>query len=141
MRFVFGDCELDTDRYELRLAGQPVALEPKALKVLTYLVQQPGRAVAKQDLLAAFWPGAVADSYTEYALRNCLTKIRHALGETGSQRAAIATVRSFGYRFVAPVTVVAPAPDEVGVRSQDLSAPSLLPRGHPGIHGSRSSVN
>jgi hypothetical protein len=34
MRFLFGDCDLDTNRYELRRAGQAVALEPKAFRVL-----------------------------------------------------------------------------------------------------------
>jgi DNA-binding winged helix-turn-helix (wHTH) protein len=54
MRFVFGECELDTERYELRRTGQALMLEPKAFKVLTYLVQRPGRAVAKGELLDAF---------------------------------------------------------------------------------------
>jgi DNA-binding winged helix-turn-helix (wHTH) protein len=57
MRFVFGDCELDTERYELRRAGQVVLLEPKAFRVLAYLLRQHGRAVAKSDLLQEFWPG------------------------------------------------------------------------------------
>ena len=56
MRFLFGDCELDIERYELRRAGQTVALEPKAFKVLTYLVQRHGHAVVKDDLCQEFWP-------------------------------------------------------------------------------------
>ena len=72
MRFVFGQCEVDTDRYELRQAGHVVPLEPKAFRVLAYLVQRAGRAVAKQELLREFWPGTAGDSYQEYALRNCL---------------------------------------------------------------------
>ena len=47
MRFVFGDCELDTERYELRRAGQGVALEPKAFRVLAHLLRHHGRVVAK----------------------------------------------------------------------------------------------
>ena len=81
MRYIFGECELDTERYELRRRGQVVALEPLALRVLAYFVQHPGQAVAKGDLFQAFWPGAAAESYKEYSLRNCLTKIRQAVGE------------------------------------------------------------
>src|SRR5215475_15223046 len=106
MRYVFGECELDTERYELRRRGQVVALEPLALRVLAYFVQHPGQAVAKGDLFQAFWPGAAEESYKEYALRNCLTKIRQAVGDAGTQRAVLDTVRRYGYRFTAEVTVL-----------------------------------
>jgi DNA-binding winged helix-turn-helix (wHTH) protein len=86
MRYVFGECELDTARHELRRRGQVVALEPLALRVLAYFVQRPSQAVAKGDLFQAFWPGAAEESYKEYALRKCLTKIRQAVGDTGSTR-------------------------------------------------------
>jgi DNA-binding winged helix-turn-helix (wHTH) protein len=112
MRFLFGDCELDIERYELRRAGQTVALEPKAFKVLTYLVQRHGRAVVKDDLCQEFWPGTSADSYKEYSLRNCLNKIRQVVGDAGTQGVVIETLRSYGYRFAAPVTIVPTAPEE-----------------------------
>ena len=47
MHVGFGDCELDTERHTLRRRGQPVSLEPKALQVLVYLVQQQGRAAGR----------------------------------------------------------------------------------------------
>jgi len=102
MRFLFGDCELDIERYELRRAGQAVALEPKAFKVLTYLVQRHGRAVVKDDLCQEFWPGTSADSYKEYSLRNCLNKIRQVVGDAGTQGVVIETLRSYGYPTVLP---------------------------------------
>src|SRR5947209_14246085 len=110
MRYIFGECELDTERYELRRRGQVVALEPLALRVLAYFVQHPGQAVAKGDLFQAFWPGAAAESYKEYSLRNCLTKIRQAVGDAGTPRAVFDTVRRYGYRFTAEVTVLPSAP-------------------------------
>jgi class 3 adenylate cyclase/predicted ATPase len=106
MRFVFGNCDLDTERYELRRAGQVVALEPQALRVLTYLLRHAERAVAKQELLQACWPGISKATFTEYALRNCLMKIRQAVGDAGTQRAVIETVRGYGYRWVVAVTVL-----------------------------------
>ena len=96
MRYVFGECELDTERYELRRRGQVVALEPLALRVLAYFVQHPGQAVAKGDLFQAFWPGAAEESYKEYSLRNCLTKIRQAVGDAGTPQAVLDTVRRTG---------------------------------------------
>ena len=118
MRFVFGDCELDTERYELRRAGQVVLLEPKAFRVLDYLLRQHGRAVAKSDLLQEFWPGTSADSYKEYSLRNCLNKIRQVIGDAGTQRAVIETLRSYGYRFAAVVTTASTDPVVSGEAQQ-----------------------
>lgn len=93
MRFVFGECELDTERYELRRAGQAIAFEPKAFQVLAYLLRHSGRAVGEQDLLQAFWPGTSDAHYTEYSLRNCLHKIRQAVSEAGTQEAIRANQR------------------------------------------------
>jgi len=91
-----------------------VALEPLALRVLAYFVQHPGQAVAKGDLFQAFWPGAAAESYKEYSLRNCLTKIRQAVGDARTPRAVLDTVRRYGYRFTAEVTVLPSAPRPAG---------------------------
>ena len=129
MRFLFGDCELDIERYELRRAGQTVALEPKAFKVLTYLVQRHGHAVVKDDLCQEFWPGTSADSYKEYSLRNCLNKIRQVVGDAGTQGVVIETLRSYGYRFAAPVTIVPTAPEEASTppQSPDKQPPLACP--------------
>jgi DNA-binding winged helix-turn-helix (wHTH) protein/tetratricopeptide (TPR) repeat protein len=109
MRFVFGDCTLDTERYELRRAGQVVALEPRAFRVLAYLLRHAGRAVAKQELLQACWPAPSSEAISqEYALRNCLMKIRQAVGDAGTPQSVIETVRGYGYRVAMVVTVLPP---------------------------------
>ena len=109
MRFVFGGYTLDTERYELRWAGQVVALEPRAFRVLVHLLQHAGRAVSKQALVQACWPGPPSEAISqEYALRNCLMKIRQAVGDTATQQAMIETVRGYGYRVTAAVTVLPP---------------------------------
>jgi class 3 adenylate cyclase/tetratricopeptide (TPR) repeat protein len=135
MRFVFGDCTLDTEHYELRRAGQVVALEPRAFRVLTYLLWHAGRAVAKQELVQACWPGPSFEAISqEYTLRNCLMKIRQAVGDAGTLQAVIETVRRYGYQVTAAVTVLpSPAlaantvpPDHVNVPTSPApSAPSL----------------
>ena len=115
MRFLFGECMLDTERYELRRAGQVVPLVPKAFRVLLYLVQHHGRAVGKQDLLHTFWPDTADAHYKEYALRNCLYKIRKAIGAAEAHGVVIETVRSYGYRFTAAVSILPPDPEAVDV--------------------------
>src|SRR2546427_5301129 len=127
MRYIFGECELDTERYELRRRGQVVALEPLALRVLAYFVQHPGQAVATGYLFQAFWRGAAAESYKEYSLRNCLTKIRQAVGDTGTPRAVLDTVRRYGYRFTAEVTVLPSAPSPAGAGAPGAADDPVLP--------------
>ena len=135
MRYVFGECELDTTRHELHRRGQVVALEPLALRVLAYFVQHPGQAVAKGDLFQAFWPGAAEESYKEYSLRNCLTKIRQAVGAAETPWAVLETVRRYGYRFTAEVTVLPSASrpadalgsaDDQGLSGAGSDAPSVV---------------
>ena len=128
MHVGFGDCELDTERHTLRRRGQPVSLEPKALQVLVYLIQRHGHAVTMHELCQEFYPGP-SDDYKEYALRNCLYKIRQAVGDAGTQGRVIETLRGYGYRFAAPVTLRAGRP---------MTARLTLP--HPAL-ASPGSVN
>ena len=60
MIFRFGDCEIDSGRYELRRAGAPVAIEPKVLDLLLHLVRERDRLVTKRELLDAVWPGCTS---------------------------------------------------------------------------------
>ena len=104
--YVFGAYTLDTQRYELRRAGEPLPLEPKVFDVLTYLVQHCDRLVSKDELLEQVWCGAIVG---EAALVRCIVAARKAIGDRPETPPIIQTVRSRGYRFVAPVTIAAPA--------------------------------
>ena len=138
MRLAFGDCMLDTERYELRRAGQGIALEPRAFRVLAYLLRHAGRAVAKQELVQACWPAPSSETVSqEYALRNCLMKIRQAIGNAGMPQAVLETVRGYGYRVTAMVTVLPPAPCRRTTRtSLRYLSPVCHPRSSPGAASS-----
>lgn len=80
MIYVFSGYELDTDRYELRLAGAPLRIEPKVFDLLAYLLQHPGHFVSREDLHERLWP----DQYvTDSALTYCITAARKAVGDNG----------------------------------------------------------
>ena len=96
----FNDFELDLARRELRLRGQPVALQPKVFAVLALLVQRAGEALGKDDFLEEVWSGRFV---TENVLSRCIREIRKALGDDASKPSYIRTVRGHGYRFVAPL--------------------------------------
>jgi len=100
MLYAFGDAILDTQRYELRRAGQLVKLEPKAHQMLAYLLSRHDRVVSKQELLAALWPAAnVHDS----AVARCVSVIRQALGDRQDVQQVIQTIHGAGYRCIVPV--------------------------------------
>jgi DNA-binding winged helix-turn-helix (wHTH) protein len=100
MLYSFANCELDTDLYELRRAGEAVPLEPLAFNVLTYLVQHRDRTVSKDELIEHLWSGQfLGDS----CLVQSVVKARRAMGDNGHEQRCIKTVTGHGYRFTAPV--------------------------------------
>jgi class 3 adenylate cyclase/DNA-binding winged helix-turn-helix (wHTH) protein/tetratricopeptide (TPR) repeat protein len=119
MLYLFGDCTVDTARCEVRRAGETVTVEPKVFKVLAYLLEHRDRVVTKDELMERFWPGTFL---SESALTHCLTKARKAINDDSVSQGIIKTVRGYGYRFVAAVTVRTSAPPAPPV-SASLAAP------------------
>ncbi len=117
MPLVFGDCEIDTECFELKRRGKRVKLEPKVFDVLIYLLDRRDRVVTKQELLDALWPGeAVSDS----VLPRCVAAIRRAVGDSRARQRTIETAHGRGYRFVATL-VEAPSGDAQTVPIEDGS--------------------
>ena len=107
MIYRFGTYELDVQRGELRCVSHPVAIEPKAFDVLVYLLQHRDRIVTKAELLEHCWVGTFV---SEAALTRCLAKVRKVIEPESAGSLVIQTSYGRGYRFVAPVTVLPPAP-------------------------------
>jgi DNA-binding winged helix-turn-helix (wHTH) protein len=100
MHYTFGDCVLDTQRYVLHRAGQPVRLRPKVFQVLVYLLSHRERVVTKQELNEQVWHGRFI---SDAMLESTLAAVRRALGDQGLAHRYIHTLHGHGYRFVAPV--------------------------------------
>lgn len=103
--FVFGKHELDQARFELRRDDMRVPIQPKALRLLFYLVAHRERAVSSDELLAQLWCG---ETVTRGSLKRAVLAARRALDETGEKHSSIRTVRGHGYHFVRPVQVIVP---------------------------------
>ena len=103
----FESFELDTDRFELRRSGKPIAIEPQVFSVLTLLVENRHRMVPREKLIEAVWSGrAVSDS----VLSSRIKSARQALDDDGQAQRLIKTVHGQGFRFVGEVeSVAAPA--------------------------------
>jgi Tol biopolymer transport system component/DNA-binding winged helix-turn-helix (wHTH) protein len=102
-KYQFGEFELDTTELVLRKRQEIVSLTPKALQVLTFLVRNSGRVVARKQLLEALWP----DAYVEDSnLTVTISALRKALGENSNGNRFIETVAKRGYRFTPSVKFV-----------------------------------
>ncbi|HEY7211099.1 MAG TPA: transcriptional regulator, partial [Bryobacteraceae bacterium] len=100
-RYSFGPFLLDSEARILLRSGKPVPLAGKTLDTLLVLVENRGRLVDKDELLARIWPGAVVE---EANLSQSIYALRRILGDSPKDHRYIATVAGRGYQFVAPVT-------------------------------------
>ena len=104
------------DRFTLDLArgallgpdGAEVPLRPKSLALLRLLVENPGRVVDRDAIMAAVWPDVVVG---DESITQCVRDIRKALGDEAQQ--LLKTVPKRGYLLAAEVTpaeTTAPTP-------------------------------
>ncbi len=100
MRYQFADCVLDTERYELYRAGQPVKLRRKAFDLLIHLTTQPGQVLNKHDLVEKVWPDRVISDAT---LNSSIKEVRQAIGDDGKDQQLIQTHYGRGYQFLGNV--------------------------------------
>jgi TolB-like protein len=103
--YQFDAYSLDTNRQELRHAGNLIAVEPQVFDILQYLIGHRERVVSKDDLIEAIWKGRIV---SESTLTSRITEARHAIGDTGEQQRLIRTIQRKGIRFVANVVEAQP---------------------------------
>ena len=102
--FEFGGFRLDVS--ERRLTGasaRPVQLTARLFDLLVYMLERPGRLLARQALLDDVWRGVVVE---ENSLSQAVSALRRTLREASGERRYIETVPGIGYRFIAPVCVL-----------------------------------
>ena len=90
---VHGDLALDPARRVVTRAGTRLALNPKELAVLEYLLAARGRVVSAEELLERVWDAAT-DPFTT-TVKATVNRLRSKLGEPP----VIETVPRAGYRI------------------------------------------
>jgi adenylate cyclase len=90
---------LDLTRGCLRAGNRMVELRPKSFGVLAYLVENAGRLVSKDEIMAAVWPDVIA---SDESLAKCVSEVRAALGD--SDQRLVRTVPRRGYLLDVPVS-------------------------------------
>ena len=93
----FGPFCLDVTHGRLWRGNQPIALRPRSLAVLQYLVEHPGRLLTKAELRRQVWAGT---HVTDTVLRVSIREIRAALGDSATTPHYVETVGQVGYRFL-----------------------------------------
>jgi eukaryotic-like serine/threonine-protein kinase len=101
--FQFGEFRVDPLDRTLRRNEAVVALNRRAFDVLLYLVRNPGRVVAKDELLKNVWPDVTVD---ENNLNQSISALRRALEERPGAHGYIATLPGRGYQFIMPVVAI-----------------------------------
>jgi DNA-binding winged helix-turn-helix (wHTH) protein/Tol biopolymer transport system component len=124
--FVFRFGEFAVAERELRVtrAGETLAVEPKALRVLLYLLHNSGRLVTKEEILDAIWPDV---NVGENSLTRAIALLRKVLDDDTREPRYIGTVPGSGYRFIGHVESNQPEPAEP-VPANPV-APIARPRG------------
>ncbi|MBT8447765.1 MAG: AAA family ATPase, partial [Gammaproteobacteria bacterium] len=119
MAFRFLTFELDIARRELLCDGTPIAISPKALDVLYYLMANHDRLVSKSELMDRFWSARASEA----ALQKTISQVRKAVGGGTSDASVIKTYHGRGFRFVAALVEV----DESSASSASASAKEAAP--------------
>ncbi len=115
----FGDIEVHPQAHRVLRGDAEIALEPKAFAVLEALLESPGKAFGRDELLDRVWGHR---HVTPGVLNRVVALLRKALGDDAENPRYIQTLHSLGYRFIADVQQLAPpaAPPE------PLPAPAVV---------------
>ncbi|MDZ7266698.1 MAG: response regulator transcription factor [candidate division KSB1 bacterium] len=93
----FGEVQINTLNYSVRVGGREVPFTKKEFEVLVFLAERPGRVITRETLLNEIWGDnvVVIDRTIDVHIR----KIREKLGEQNMH--LIETIKGVGYRMKA----------------------------------------
>ena len=101
--FSFAEIEVREREFSIVRNDEVLAVEPKAFRVLLFLLRNPRKLITKDELLDAVW-GDTAVS--ENSLTRSIALLRKLLGDDTHEPRYIATVPTVGYRFLCDVKAV-----------------------------------
>jgi DNA-binding winged helix-turn-helix (wHTH) protein len=117
-RYRFDDVQIDGKSFRLLKAGKVVPIEPKALNLLIFLVENRGRLVEKRELIDAVWGDAFV---TEHVLNYSIGQFRKGLADDAKNPKYIETFPTLGHRFIADPEVE---------RLEGVGKAPVLPKAH-----------
>lgn len=122
MEYAFGEFVLDLNRGELRGMGGPIRVEPRAFTLLIHMLENQGRLIDKDELIASVWDGRIV---SDAAISTAIKAARRAIGDDGSRPTWIKTVRGRGFRFDGKIRVSSSQAPSENLMSSDLRTPNI----------------
>jgi DNA-binding winged helix-turn-helix (wHTH) protein/TolB-like protein/Flp pilus assembly protein TadD len=98
--YQFLDVRVEVSRFRALREGRALALEPKAIETLIFLLDRPGRLVEKDELLNGVWKESFV---TPNAMTRIIAQLRRELGDDAKTPHIIQTVPTRGYVFLPEV--------------------------------------
>jgi len=92
-----GDLRVDFVRLDAARAGRPLALTPTEFKILRHMVDNRGRAITFDQLLAHVWGDGVFMS--DRVIYTHINNLRQKIEDEPSRPRLIVSLRGVGYRF------------------------------------------
>src|SRR5215472_11915271 len=102
----FGDFVVDFESFELRKYGTRLKLQHQPFQVLRLLLQHPGQVVTREQLCTELWAGTTFVDF-DAGLNAAIRRLRDGLCASPEKPRYIETLPRHGYRFIAPVEVLA----------------------------------
>lgn len=93
----FEDVKIDVQNLRVTVGSEIRPLEPKSFRLLLFLIENPHRAIPKDEIMAAVWPGSFV---SDNSLARAITQIRKALDDDAKSPRFLQTVPTVGYRFL-----------------------------------------
>ncbi|MBB5059689.1 DNA-binding response OmpR family regulator [Granulicella aggregans] len=98
-----GEVEVDFITMEAHRGGIPVPLTAHEFKLLRFFLENPGRAIAREELLSGVW--GLNFNLTTRTVDNQMLKLRQKLETDPANPIHFRTVHGVGYKFVPASTV------------------------------------
>ncbi|GAB3096772.1 winged helix-turn-helix domain-containing protein [Lysobacter terrae] len=121
-RLRVGECVVDMPLREIQAPGarRPRRVTPKAIAVLAALIENDGRVVSRDALLAQVWAGTLP---TDDVVTQAITQLRKSFDDERGNPRYIETIAKYGYRLLAPVERLVESPQSMP------NAPAAAPAG------------
>ena len=110
-RLRFGAFELNVETGELSKHGVRLRVQDQPLRLLLALLETPGAVCFREDLIRLLWAEGTFVDF-DHGLNAAITRLRQVLADSANDPRYVETVGRKGYRFIAPVELVA-APTKI----------------------------